>query len=159
MKAALRYKTVAVVGLSRDPNKDSYNVAEYLKANGYRIIPVNPFAEEIMGEKCSKSLLDVPDEIQKTIEVVDVFRPSRDILPIVEQVVQLKQEHGRPQLVWMQLGIINNEAAEPAEKAGIEAVMDRCMMIEHKRLKRNPSNELERIGVKKMGRRGVMTNS
>lgn len=150
IKSALGYKSIAVVGLSRDPDKDSYKVAEYLKANGYRIIPVNPFAEEILGEKCYKSLLDLPNRIQKTIEVVDIFRPSQEILPIVEQVVQLKQKHGKPHVIWMQLGISNNQAAELAEKAGIEIVMDRCMMIEHKRLKQNPSDELERIRLKKM---------
>jgi len=150
IKLALRYKTIAVVGLSRDPNKDSYKVAEYLKANGYRIIPVNPFADEILDEKCYKSLSNIPEEIQKTVEVVDIFRPSQDIPPIVEQAVQLKQKHGKPHLIWMQLGIINNQATELAEKAGLEVVMDRCMMIEHKRLKQNPSGELEGAQLKKM---------
>jgi predicted CoA-binding protein len=136
IKLALRYKTIAVVGLSRDPNKDSYKVAEYLKANGYRIIPINPFADETLGEKCYKSLLDIPEEMQNTIEVVDIFRPPQEILPIVEQVVQLKQKHGKPHVVWMQLGIINNQAAELAKKAGLEVIMDRCMMIEHKQMNR-----------------------
>jgi predicted CoA-binding protein len=136
IKLALGYKTIAIVGLSRDPNKDSYKVAEYLKANGYRIIPINPFADEILGEKCYKSLLDIPEEMQNTIEVVDIFRPPQEILPIVEQVVQLKQKHGKPHVVWMQLGIINNQAAELAKKAGLEVIMDRCMMIEHKQMNR-----------------------
>jgi len=149
IKLALGYKTIAVVGLSRDPNKDSYKVAEYLKANGYRIIPVNPFADEILGEKCYKSLLEIPEEVQKTIEVVDIFRPSQDVLPIIEQVVQLKQKHGKPHVVWMQLGIINNQAAELAEKAGLEVVMDRCLMIEHKRMKQNPPDELEIVRLRK----------
>jgi len=123
--------------LSRDPNKDSYKVAEYLKANGYRIIPINPFADEILGEKCYKSLLDIPEEVQRAIEVVDIFRPSQDVPSIVEQVIQLKQRHGKPHVVWMQLGIINDEAAKLAEKAGLEVIMDRCMMIEHKRMKQS----------------------
>lgn len=125
------------MGLSRDPNKDSYKVAEYLKANGYRIIPINPFADEILGEKCYKSLLDIPEEVQRAIEVVDIFRPSQDVPSIVEQVIQLKQRHGKPHVVWMQLGIINDEAAKLAEKAGLEVIMDRCMMIEHKRMKQS----------------------
>jgi predicted CoA-binding protein len=137
IKLALGYKTIAIVGLSRDPNKDSYKVAEYLKANGYRIIPINPFADEILGEKCYKSLLDIPEEVQRAIEVVDIFRPSQDVPSIVEQVIQLKQRHGKPHVVWMQLGITNDEAAKLAEKAGLEVIMDRCMMIEHKRTKQS----------------------
>jgi len=82
------YRNVAVVGLSRDPNKDSYRVAEYLKSKGYRIIPVNPFADEILGEKCHKSLLDLPDDIKKMIEIVDIFRPSKEVLSIVEQALR-----------------------------------------------------------------------
>lgn len=137
IKLALKFKTIAIVGLSRDPNKDSYKVAEYLKANGYRIIPINPFTDEILGEKCYKSLLDIPEEIQKTIEVIDIFRPSEDVLPIVEQAIQLKQKYGKPHFIWMQLGIINEKAAELAKSAGLEVVMDKCMMIEHKRLSKS----------------------
>jgi len=129
-----KYKTVAVVGLSKDPSKDSHRVAEYLKNHGFHIIPVNPSAEEILGEKCYKSLLDIPAEIQKTIEIVDIFRPSAEVLPIAEQAIQLKRLHGVPYVVWMQLGIINEQAAELARKAGLTVVMDRCMMQEHKRL-------------------------
>jgi predicted CoA-binding protein len=136
IKLVLKCKTIAIVGLSRDPSKDSYKVAEYLKKNGYRIIPVNPFAGEILGEKCFKSLLEAPEEVQKTIEVVDIFRPSEEVHPIVEQAVRLKQKHGNPLFIWMQLGIVNTQAAELAEKNGLMVIMDRCMMIEHKRLTR-----------------------
>lgn len=128
-----RYKTVAVVGLSREPDKDSYRVSAYLKTHGFRIIPVNPFADEILGEKSYKSLLDIPAEIQKTIEVVDIFRPAKDVPLIVEQAVKLKEMHGKPYVVWMQLGIVNEQAAETARKAGLVVVMDRCMMVEHRR--------------------------
>ncbi len=137
IKAALESKTIAIVGLSRDHNKDSYKVANYLKENGYRIIPINPFANKILDEKCYKNLLNIPEEVQKTIEVIDIFRPSQDVLPIVEQAIQLKQKHGKPRFIWMQLGIINNQAAELAEKAGLEVIMNKCMMMEHKRLKQN----------------------
>jgi predicted CoA-binding protein len=129
-----KYRTVAVVGLSKDPSKDSHGVAQYLKNHGFHIIPVNPFADEILGEKSYKSLLDMPVDIQKTIEIVDIFRPSDEVLPIVEQAVQLKKLYGVPYVVWMQLGIINEAAAEKARKAEITVVMDRCMKIEHNRL-------------------------
>lgn len=130
----MRYKTVAVVGLSRDSSKDSYRVAEYLKNHGFRIIPVNPFVNEVLGEKSYKSLLDMPAETQKTIETVDIFRPSADVASIVEQVVQLKRLYGVPFVVWMQLGIINEQAAEMARKACLIVLMDKCMMQEHRRL-------------------------
>jgi len=130
-----QYKTVAVVGLSREPDKDSHRVSAYLKKHGFRIIPVNPFADEVLGEKSYKSLLDIPPEIQKTIEVVDIFRPSNDVPSIVEQAIKLKEMFGKPWVVWMQLGIINEQAAEAAEKAGLIVIMDKCIMVEHKRFK------------------------
>ncbi len=129
-----KYKTIAVVGLSREPEKDSYRVSAYLKKNGFCIIPVNPFADEILGEKSYKSLFNIPPEIQKTIEVVDIFRPSKDVPLIVEQAIKLKAMHGKPHVVWMQLGIVSEEAAELAKKAGLIVVMNKCMMIEHLRL-------------------------
>ena len=129
-----KYKTVAVVGLSREPYKDSYKVSMYLKTHGFRIVPVNPFADEVLGEKSYKSLLEIPIEIQKRVEIVDIFRPSKDVAPIVEQAVKLKEMNGKPYVVWMQLGIVNERAAEMARKAGLRVVMDKCMMIEHNRL-------------------------
>jgi len=150
VEAALRYRTIAVVGLSRDPNRDSYRVAEYLKKKGYRVIPVNPFADTILGEKSYRSLLDVPEEVQGTIEVVEIFRPSQEVQPIVEQAIELKRRYGKPYVIWMQLGIVNDEAAEQAEKAGLEVIMDKCMMVEHKQLMENPGDEeLERIQERK----------
>ena len=129
-----RYKTVAVVGLSRDPFKDSYRVAEYLKKHGFHIVPINPFADEVLGEKSYKSLLDMPAEVQKTLEIADIFRPSVEVLSIIEQVVRLKKLYGVPYVVWMQLGIINDQAAETAKNAGLTVVMDKCMMQQHSRL-------------------------
>lgn len=129
-----RYKTVAVVGLSRDSSKDSYRVAEYLKRHGFHIVPINPFADEVLGEKSYKSLLDMPAEVQKTLEIVDIFRSSAEVLPIVEQVIQLKKLFGVPYVVWMQLGIINGQAAETAKNAGLKVVMDKCMMQQYRRL-------------------------
>lgn len=132
-----RYKTVAVVGLSRELWKDSHRVSAYLKNHGFCIIPVNPFADEILGEKSYKTLLDIPSESQKTIEIVEIFRPSKDVLPIVEQAIRIKATYGKLNVVWMQLGIVNEQAAEAAKKAGLIVVMDKCMMIEHKRFSRD----------------------
>ena len=123
-----------MVGLSREPDKDSYRVSAYLKEHGFRIIPVNPFAHEVLGEKSYKSLLDIPAEIQKNIEIVDIFRPAKDVPPIVEQAIKLKEKHGKPYVVWMQLGIVNAQAAETARKAGLTVVVDKCMMQKHRRL-------------------------
>jgi uncharacterized protein len=128
-----KYRVIAVVGLSSDPSKPSHHVAVYMKAHGYRIIPINPTVVEVLGEKSYKSLLDLPPELQKTIEVVDIFRRPEDVSPVVEQAVALKQKNGKPYVVWMQLGIVNEEAAETARKAGLVVVMDRCIMLEHKR--------------------------
>lgn len=133
-----KYKTVAVVGLSRDPSKDSNRVATYLQSQGYRLIPVNPTTDEVLGEKSYKSLLDTPEEIQKTIEIVDIFRPSADVPSIVEQAVELKERHDKPYVIWMQLGIIDEQAAATARAAGLTVVMNRCMMQEHKKLFPNP---------------------
>ncbi len=129
-----KYKTVAIVGLSKDPSKDSYRVARYLKSQGFRIVPINPFANEILGEKSYKSLLDLPHYVQKSLEIVDIFRPPQEVLSIVEQAIKLKNAYGRPHVIWMQLGIFNEEAAQKAEKAGLTVVMDKCIMQEHRRI-------------------------
>ncbi len=129
-----KYKTIAIVGLSRKPNKDSNRVGAYLKTHGFRIVPINPSADEVLSEKSYKCLLEIPPEIQKTIEVVDIFRPSKDVPPIVEQIIRLKTLYGTLCVVWMQLGIVNEQAAETAKKAGLTVVMNKCMMVEHRRL-------------------------
>ena len=126
-------KTVAVVGLSNDPQKTSFKVAAYLKQHGYHIVPVNPLVSEVLGEKSYKSLLAIHKDIQRNLDVVDVFRKAQDVPPIVQQAIQLKAAVGRPFVLWMQMGIVNEEAAEKARKAGIAVVMDRCLMIEHRR--------------------------
>jgi predicted CoA-binding protein len=133
ISAALRSKTIAVVGLSKNPDKASNDVATYLKSHGYRIVPVNPTADEILGEKCYASLLDLPDELKGEIEVVDIFRRPEDVPPIVEEAIEVRTTHPHLTTVWMQLGIVNEEAAEKARKAGLNVVMDRCMKIEHGR--------------------------
>jgi len=132
---ALEAKIIAVVGLSKDPSKPSYDVARYLLSKGYRIVPVNPTASEILGQRCYKTLMDLPMELKRELDVVDVFRRPEDMLPIVEEAIQLRREYGRPAVVWMQLGIVNDAAAKLALDAGLGVVMDRCMKIEHARIR------------------------
>ncbi len=126
IKEILKYKRIAVVGVSRDEAKDSRIVFEYLKSHGYTVYPVNPNAQEIGGQKSYKSVLDIPDEI----DIADIFRPSSEVMPIVREAIRKKTK-----VVWMQLGIVNEEAAELARANGLEVVMDRCMMREHKALR------------------------
>lgn len=146
-----KHRTVAIVGISRDSRKDSYIVAEYLKSKGYEIIPINPFADEILGKKCHKSLQDIPEDLQKEIEIVNVFRPSEDAPTIVDQAIELRKKHGKPDVIWMQLGIINEEAAKRAHEADFTVVMNKCMMIEHRRLSESEEElELKRIRARKM---------
>ncbi|MDH5391527.1 MAG: CoA-binding protein, partial [Candidatus Bathyarchaeota archaeon] len=116
-----KYKTIAIVGLSWNPAKESYKVAKYLKTKGYRIIPINPFAEVILGEECYKSLLDVPE----TIEIVVIFRSAKDVLPTADEAIELKKKLGNPRVIWMQLGIVNEKAARRARNAGLTVLMDR----------------------------------
>ncbi len=127
----LAMKTVAVVGLSKDPAKPSHDVAKFLKSHGYRIVPINPTVDEVLGEKSYPSLLHLPDELKREIDIVDIFRRAEDVSPIVAETVQLRNKTGRPKAVWMQLGIVNEEAARTAAAAGMDVVMDRCMKIEH----------------------------
>ena len=128
MKEVLRSsKTVAVVGISSKEDRPSYGVASYLKSKGYRIIPVRPDGDEILGEKVYHSLTEIPREIE--IDVVDIFRKSEDVPPVVEEAI-----HRRAKVVWMQEGIVNQEARAKAEKAGLKVVMDRCTKKEHQKL-------------------------
>jgi predicted CoA-binding protein len=126
-----KYHVIAVVGLSNDVGKPSFRVAAYLKQHGYRIIPVNPFINEVLGEKSYRSLLEIPERLQRVIDIVDIFRKSEDVAPIVNQAIKMKEMVGRPSVVWMQLGIVNESAAEAARQAGMVVVMDKCMMVEH----------------------------
>jgi len=146
-----QYKTLAIVGLSQDPTKASHQVAQYLQEKGYNVIPVNPNEEQILGQKTYKTLLDIPPETQKTIEIVDIFRPSKDVPPIIDQAIQLKKQHGKPYVIWMQLGITNQQAAEKAKEAKLAVIMNKCIMTEHGHLfgeKEDP--ELEKIKARKM---------
>ncbi len=116
---------VAVVGLSANWYRPSYFAAKYLQAHGYRIIPVNPRHEEILGEKCYPTLRDIPGPL----DVVQIFQGPERVPPFVEDAIEIGAK-----VIWMQLGIINETAADRARAAGLDVVMDHCMKIEHARL-------------------------
>ena len=118
-------KTIAVVGASKNPEKDAHKIPKYLQEHGYRIIPVNPTADVILGERAYKTLSDV----QEPYDVVDIFRPSADVPPIVDEAIR-----GPAKVIWMQLGIEEDAAAKKAEAAGKIVVQNACMMIAHRRL-------------------------
>ena len=120
-------KTVAVVGISPKEDRPSYIVASYLKKKGYRIIPVRPDGDYILGEKVYPNLTEIPKEVE--VDVVDIFRRSEDVPPIVEEAIQRGAK-----VIWMQEGVMHKEAGAKAEKAGLKVVMDRCMKKEHQRL-------------------------
>lgn len=116
-----RYRTIAVVGLSDNPMKASYEVAEYLKGRGYRIVPVNPSVDSVLGEKAYPDLKSIPFPV----DVVEVFRKSDAVPGIVEEAIGIGAK-----VVWLQLGIVNNGAARKAREAGLEVVQSKCMMQE-----------------------------
>jgi predicted CoA-binding protein len=118
-------KVIAVVGLSADWFRPSYFAAKYMLEHGYTVVPVNPRYETILGQKCYKSLRDVPAKI----DIVDVFRKTQDVGPIADDAIAI-----RAKVLWQQLGVKNEEAARKAAAAGLETVMDRCVKIEHARL-------------------------
>ncbi len=134
IRQALNGHTIAVVGLSRDPTKESSLVAAYLQRNGYRIIPINPLAKELLNEKAYPSLLDLSVKIAKTIDVIDVFRPSEETEKIVQEAIHLKEWTQKPYVVWLQLGIENKNAQDLAQKAGLGFIQNKCMKIEHEKL-------------------------
>lgn len=117
-----KYQVVAVVGLSADPDRPSYRVAQYMQAHGYRIVPVNPGCQEILGEKCYATLRDIPFPV----EVVDIFRKIEAIPGIVAEAVAVGAK-----VVWMQQGLEEPVSAQKARQAGLSVVMDRCLKIEH----------------------------
>ena len=118
-------RIVAIVGLSANPDRPSYRVASYLKENGYKIIPVNPHEKMILNEVCYPRLISIPSRV----EIVDIFRQSEDVLPIVIEAIEIGAD-----TIWMQEGITNKEAANKAKEAGLKVVMNKCMMKEHQKL-------------------------
>ena len=118
-------KTIAMVGLSANWFRPSFFAAKYLQEHGYRVIPVNPAYEEVLGEKCYPALKEIPEKI----DIVDCFRKSEDIEPIAKDAIDIGA-----QILWMQLGVTNEDVTTMARAAGLEVVQDRCMKIEHGRL-------------------------
>jgi len=125
IREILSLKHIAVVGMSKNQNKAAHYVPKYLSDNGYDIIPVNPTTDEILGKRCFEKVSD----IDENVDIVDVFRPSEDVLPVVEEAIKKN-----PKVIWLQEGIHNPEAEELARKAGIKVVFNRCMLAEHQRL-------------------------
>jgi predicted CoA-binding protein len=129
MDILLSTRTIASVGLSSNPQKESYGIVEYLKSQGYHIIPVNPTATEILGEKAYPDLSSVPEKI----DVVQIFRKPEDVPPVVDEAIKVGAK-----VVWMQEGIVNEEAARKARAAGLKVVMDMCMRVMHRALVGRP---------------------
>jgi len=117
-------RTVAVVGLSPKPHRDSYGVARYMQAQGWRIVPVNPLATEVLGEKAYPTLTEAARHV--SIDLVNVFRNSADVPPVVDEAIAIGA-----QAVWLQLGVRHDAAAEKARQAGLRVVQDKCLKIEH----------------------------
>ena len=118
-------KNIVVVGMSKNPEKAAHYVPKYLADKGYTVIPINPTADEILGKKCYQKI----NEVNEPIDIVDVFRPSDQVMPVVEEAIKKK-----PKVIWLQEGIHNQKAEDLARKAGIEVVFNRCMLAEHERL-------------------------
>ena len=131
-----------MVGASKNPEKEAHRVPQYLKEHGYRIIPINPTADSILGEKSFPSLESLPVELAKEVEVVEVFRPSEELPQVARQVVNLSMSSGRSYVFWAQLGLENDEAKSILNAAGISYVMDACMKIVHATATRNPQDSL-----------------
>ena len=125
IRQILALKKVVVIGMSQHPGKAAHGVPRYLLENGYDITPVNPNAEEILGKKCFNEI----SQVQEAIDIVDVFRPSDQVLPVVKEAIKKN-----PKVIWLQEGIHNQEAEELARDAGIQVVFNRCMLAEHQRL-------------------------
>jgi len=121
----LSFKKVAVIGMSKHSSKAAHYVPKYLSDNGFDITPVNPTANEILGKKCYDSV----SEINEEIEIIDIFRPSDQVLLVIQEAIKKK-----PKVIWLQEGIHNSEAEELARKEGIKVVYNRCMLAEHQRL-------------------------
>ena len=123
-------RTIAVVGLSPKPERDSHHVAEYLQQQGYRIVPINPMATEILGERCWPSLTEAAQHLGAVrIDLVDVFRNSADVPPIADEAIAIGA-----QALWLQLGVQNDAACERARAAGLQVVQNHCALVEHQRL-------------------------
>lgn len=126
-----KYKVIAVVGASKNPEKEAHTVPQYMKEHGYKIIPVNPTADKILDEKSYPSLAEIPADIAKRIEIVDVFRRSEELPEVARQVVEMKKRYDKPKVFWAQLGLENDEAKKILSDAGVPYVMDACVRQVH----------------------------
>ena len=130
LRELLDVDRIAVVGCSSTPGKAAHDIPAYLQQQGYEIVPVNPFADEILGEAVADSLAEVDGEI----DLVDVFRPSEEVAGIVDATLDRKAAEGDVEAIWLQLGITDAEATTKAESEGLTVVADRCLKVEHQRL-------------------------
>ncbi len=130
-----KYRVVTVVGASKNPEKDAHTVPQYLKEHGYQIIPVNPTADEILGEKVYHSLAEVPAELARRVDIVDVFRPSEELPEVARQTVEMKKRSGRPLVFWAQLGLESEEAKKILQDNGIQYIMNSCMRSVHQMMR------------------------
>jgi predicted CoA-binding protein len=139
-----RYRRIAMVGVSGNPTRASYRALVHMKSKGYTVYPVNPSYDEILGLKCYKSLLD----IKEPVDIVDIFRRPDTVMPLIGEALEIGAK-----VFWMQIGVINEEAAQKAAEAGLEVVMDRCVKIEHCRFYGKKDFGLDVVGLQT----GVLT--
>ena len=125
IREILSLKQVAVVGMSKNPYKAAHYVPKYISEHGFNVIPINPTVDKLLGKKCYSSISDVDEQI----DIVNVFRPSDQVLPVIKDAIKKK-----PKVIWLQEGIHNEDAEELARKEGIKVIFNRCMFEEHKRL-------------------------
>ena len=125
---------IAVIGLSKNELRDSYQVSAYMKNAGYNIIPINPTIDSVMGLKSYNSLKNIPEDVLKNIELVNVFRKSEFVNEIVDEVIEINKKYGRIHTIWMQLGIFYDESDRISEDNKLNSITNKCIKIEHGRL-------------------------
>ena len=125
---------IAVIGLSKNELKDSYQVSMHMRDSGYNIIPINPTADSIMGVKSYENLMNIPEEIMMNIELVNVFRKSEFVEGIIEEAIEINKKYGKIHTVWMQLGIFYDEADKISKENKLNIITNKCIKIEHGKL-------------------------
>jgi len=125
-------KTVAIIGCSKNKYRTSYHIASYLQEQGFKIIPIHPDYDEVLGEQAYDSILNVPGDI--SIDIIDIFRDSAHTAEMVEEIIEWSNKTGQQPVVWTQLGVSSDEAGEKAKEGGLTYVAEKCLMVEHKKL-------------------------
>ena len=125
------HRVIAVVGASKNPDKEAHTVPAYLREHGYRIVPVNPSADTVFGERAFPSLASLPDQLAREVEVVEVFRPSEELPQVARQVVEMSKRYGKGYVFWSQTGLESDEAKAILAEAKVPYVMDACMRVVH----------------------------